>query len=170
MARPQANGPSAQRNPADKYKATLGLYDLVEPEKRSFTVDIDRMVAHPNYKDLTNDLALFRLAKPVEFNDLVQPACLVRATRNVLDYTRGKRCYNVGYGLTEGMNEAIRLQKLRIEPRKPSECNSDKLGSVQLKRGTVCIGPVNGKIGGSCKVSRRPPERLDNQVPGRRLT
>lgn len=137
----------------DNITATLGLYDLVSPDKSSFTKSIDRLIVHPDYKDLHNDLTLLRLAEPVEFNDQVQPACLIQPTRNILGYTKEKKCFTVGYGLTDGMMETVRLQKLEIRTNQASHCNSDKLGSVQLKPGTVCIGPQESQIGGSCKVS-----------------
>ena len=111
------------------------------------------MVLHPNYQNLENDLLMLRLEKPIKISDTIQPACLVQPTRNIQAFTRRRKCYNVGYGLTDGMADAIKLQKVAIVTKQPSDCNSDKLGSVQLKRGTVCIGPPDGKIGGSCKVS-----------------
>lgn len=96
---------------------------------------------------------LARLDKPIYFNDYIQPACFLPATRNVIRYARNKKCYSVGYGLTDGMEDALRLQKIQIAAKLPNECNSDKLGLVQLKRGSLCVGPPAGHIGGSCKVS-----------------
>lgn len=102
---------------------------------------------------MNNDLLLIRLAKPVKFNEKVQPACFVHRTRNIHMFTKRRKCYTVGYGLTDGMVDAIKLQKLEISTKDPSECNSDQLGSVRLRRGTVCVGPPDGKEGGSCKVN-----------------
>lgn len=133
------------------YTATLGQYDLVTPDETSFSVDIDKLIVHPQYKDLNNDLALFRLAKPVVFNDFVQPICLIDPIRNIHAYTKDKICYTIGYGLTRDMISAIKLQKLKIKTMKPSDCNEDQLGAVKLRRGTICIGPGD-KLGGSCKV------------------
>lgn len=137
----------------EKYTATLGLYDLVSRDQGAFDMKLDKVIVHPDYKELTNDVMLARLAKPVQFNDFIQPACFVHATRNILRYTKNKKCYTVGYGLAENMEDALRLQKLEISAKEPSACNNDQLNSVQLKRGTVCVGPPDGKIGGSCKVS-----------------
>ena len=138
---------------AERINATLGLYDLISPDNSSFSVAVDKLVVHPDYKEMSNDLALFRLARPVEFNEFIQPACLVGPTRNVLVTTEDKICYTVGFGLTAGMVNAVRLQKLRVVARQPAECNSDTLGSIRLRSGTVCIGPPMGQIGSSCKVS-----------------
>lgn len=108
---------------------------------------------HPSYKDLNNDLSLMRLSEPLTFSDNVRPACLVPATRNLISQVGQKPAFSVGYGLTEGMMNAVRLQKLRVSPRKLADCNSDSLGKVQIRRGTVCLGPLAEQIGSSCKVS-----------------
>lgn len=136
-----------------EYKVTVGLYDLINPDERSYEMDIDRLIRHPDYEDLTNDLLLIRLARTVTFDDRVQPACFVHRTRNIHLFTKRRKCYTVGYGLTEGMNDAIRLQKMEITTMDPSECNSDQLGIVRLRQGTVCVGPPDNREGGSCKVS-----------------
>lgn len=146
------------RSAVTNFKATLGLYDMVSPDKSAFETTFDRIIVHPDYHELNNDLALFRLAAPISFSEFVQPACLVRATRNVLQYTFAKRCYAVGYGLTAGMVAAVKLQKLRIKPRPPRECNSDTLGSVQLRRNTVCIGVPDGQTGATCKGDSGGPD------------
>lgn len=146
------------RSTVDKFTVTLGLYDLVSPEHEALALGIDKLIVHPDYNDLANDLTLMRLSKPVEFNEFIQPACLIHPTRNVLDYTRDKFSFTVGYGLTEGMVGAVKLQKLQIKTKMPSDCNSDKLGSVQLRRGTMCIGPPKGHKGGSCKGDSGGPD------------
>lgn len=125
----------------------------MEPDDKSFEAQIDKLILHPQYDDLNNDLALFRLKDPVVFDDFIQPACLISPIRNIEAYTRDKICYSVGYGLTNNMISAIKLQKLRIRTKSPSECNEDHLGAVKLRRSTICIGPGQ-EVGSSCKVRR----------------
>lgn len=114
--------------------------------------------------DLNNDLLLIKLAKPVKFNEKVQPACFVHRTRNIHMFTKRRKCYTVGYGLTDGMVDAIKLQKLEISTKNPSECNSDQLGSVKLRRGTICVGPPDGKEGGSCKVNSKLNKSISKSI------
>lgn len=128
---------------------------------------IDKIIVHPDYNDLTNDITLMKMSEPVKFNDFIQPACLIHATRNVLEFTKSKYSFTVGYGLIEGMASAARLQKLQIQSKQPSECNSDKLGSVQLRRGTMCIGPMKGKKGGSCKGDSGGPDLVYDPAENR---
>lgn len=144
------------------FKATFGLYDMVAPDRGSFSARLDQIIVHPDYHDLNNDVALFRLASPINFSEMVQPACLIRATRNALQYTSTKRCYAVGYGLTAGMVAAVKLQKLRIKPKPPSECNSDRLGAVRLRRNTICIGVPDGQTGATCKGDSGGPHLCYN--------
>lgn len=125
---------------------------MVAPDPSAFTVTIDKIIVHPDYHELTHDLALFRLSAPISFNEFIQPACLIGPTRNVLQHTRTRRCYAVGYGLTAGMIAAVKLQKLQIQPQLPSECNSDQLGVVQLRSNTICIGVPQNHTGATCKV------------------
>jgi secreted trypsin-like serine protease len=132
--------------------ATLGLYDLVVPDETAFDVKIDKVIAHPHYDDLDNDLGLFRLEREVEFSKYIQPVCLIGEPRiDLLTYSKERRCYVVGYGMTEGMKFATKLQKLSIQAREPSECNETSTNPLLLKKNTVCIGPNNERdVGSSC--------------------
>lgn len=147
--------------------ASVGLYNLVAPDERAFDVRFDRLLVHPDFNDLNNDLALLRTSKPVALGEFVQPVCLVNATRSVLAFARRRKCYSLGYGLTSDLDEAVRLQKLEISVRAPSECNSDQLNGVQLRPGTVCVGPARRHAGASCRVSVWPrwPVPLSRRGP-----
>lgn len=135
------------------YTATLGLYNLITPEADALSLPIDKVVLHPEYNDLNNDISLMRLAREVKFNNVIQPVCLIGQTRNVVARTERLQCFNVGYGLVEGMNRPVSLQKIQIRAMNPGECNSDKLNDIHLRTGSVCIGPPPGKLGSACRVS-----------------
>lgn len=119
---------------------------------------IDKVIRHPAYQELTNDLSLMRLARSIEFSEFIQPICLLEPTRDILAYTKSLTCMNIGYGLIENMMQAVRLQKIIIRPLAAEHCNSEKLDDVQLRTGTVCIGPPEGKIGGSCHGDSGGPD------------
>ncbi|CAF2143489.1 unnamed protein product [Rotaria magnacalcarata] len=60
---------------------TAGLHSLEQNENTETTRQVrqaQQVIVHPGYNSDTskNDLALVRLAEPVEFNENVQPACL----------------------------------------------------------------------------------------------
>lgn len=119
------------------------------PDRESFQLAIDKVVLHPNYKDLSDDLSLMRLARRIEFNDRVQPICLDPMKGSASQINK-MRCVNVGYGLLEEAMEAVKLQKIEVRVLEPKECMSDSAGLQQVKPRTLCIGPPEGKIGGSC--------------------
>lgn len=129
----------------------MGLYDLVTPDATATKVKFDKLVVHPKYNNLNNDVSLFRIKETLKFDDFVQPACLVNKTENVVEHTGKFNCMAVGYGLIDSMAYAIKLQKLEIKPRKPEECNNDQMNNVKLRQNTICIGPMDDKIGGSCQ-------------------
>lgn len=140
-------------------QATVGLYDMITPENTSVTVHFDKVIVHPNYNnELDNDLSLLRMKEPLKFNDFIQPLCLINATRNILAFTKNRKCYAVGYGLTDNMMASVKLQKLEISAKPPNDCNSDKLDHIQLRAGTICVGPAK-KTGGSCKGDSGGPNQ-----------
>lgn len=137
------------------YKGVLGKYDMLVKEKTETEVKFDKMIRHPNYTDdFQNDLTLFRLDKPVELNDYIQPVCLIDQQHNdSVAFTKNRKCYNVGYGLTESHMEALKLQKLQVEAKKPEECNNATMDALKLVKDSLCIGPRADQVGASCKVS-----------------
>lgn len=119
------------------------------PDRESYQLAIDKVVLHPNYKDLYDDLSLMRLARRVEFNEHVQPVCL-DPRRSSASHIRRMRCVNVGYGLLEEMMQAVKLQKIEVTVLEPRDCMSESAELKQVRPRTLCIGPPEGKIGGSC--------------------
>lgn len=132
------------------YAATLGLYDLVVPDSGSFEMPIDRVIVHPNYTDLANDLSLMRLVRSVEFDDVIQPICLEDPVEDMINRTRSLDCFNVGYGLIEDMMSAVKLQKISVRVVPISECKTDLKEYWESEPNSLCIGPLEGRIGGSC--------------------
>ena len=39
-------------------------------------IQVKRIVVHPQYYDITNDIALLELSRPAMYNKFVQPVCL----------------------------------------------------------------------------------------------
>jgi secreted trypsin-like serine protease len=111
-------------------------------------VRVEKVVVHPNYGNLNNDLALFKLREDVKFNRYTQPICLIgESVKNLVSYSRNRKCYVIGYGFLEHTKYTTKLQKLRIKPRIPSDCNH-----IGLTRGAVCIGPDNEEhVGSTCQ-------------------
>lgn len=136
--------------PDMNYTALFGLYNLVFKDKGSFKVGIDKIIKHPQYQDLFNDIALMHLNRPVEFNENVQPICLIDHTRDIFRRTKDLICYVVGYGKMADMLEAKKQQKLAIRVLPQSECNALIMSDLEFRPNTICIGPPSNKKGGTC--------------------
>lgn len=135
------------------YKGEFGRYDLMVTEKTVQKVTFDKMIVHPEYKDLQNDITLLRLSKPVSFNQNVQPVCVIEERhKDTVLFSKERKCYNIGYGLTVDMVAAVKLQKIEIEVRPAIECNKDKF-TVKLRDRELCMGPRKDHVGASCQVS-----------------
>ena len=140
-------------NDSGDVAATLGLYDLVLPDKTSIKIECDKLIAHPKAGMFNNDVALLRLKKPVKPNKFVQPICLApidnSKSMNAYALTRGKSCYTIGYGLNQEWGFPSKLQKLEIKAAKCDKLKAET-GSDLAKE--VCILPRRSDLGGTCRV------------------
>ncbi|XP_022088735.1 uncharacterized protein LOC110978224 [Acanthaster planci] len=80
----------------------IGDIHLMEESRYHQTVPVERIYTHPGYnpKILTNDIALLKLARPVEMNNYVRPVCLDLPTED--DVTeKYTKCFAAGWGFTQ---------------------------------------------------------------------
>ncbi|XP_054858005.1 chymotrypsin-C-like [Eublepharis macularius] len=79
------------------YRVVLGKQNLEEEEAGSVAVAVEKLIVHEKWNSflIVNDIALLKLAEPVEFSDTIQPSCLPAAdTLLAQDYP----CYVTGWG------------------------------------------------------------------------
>ena len=62
-----------------------GDNDLVRIYEQKKIVEVEAYHVHPDFinYDLSNDIALIKLKKPLNFSDAVQPACLPDQPRDI---------------------------------------------------------------------------------------
>ncbi|XP_072175569.1 uncharacterized protein [Diadema setosum] len=86
-------------------RLVLGDNQLNGQAATRLSVDIESVYVHPGSNSFTLDfdVALLRLAEPVEFNDFVRPVCLETTQEELNVYDE---CVAVGWGRT-GTNDAI---------------------------------------------------------------
>jgi len=107
------------RRQAREFKVKLGDHDRRRPEGEQF-IQVTKIITHPGYGRLNNDIALLQLEKPAIFGKHVQPVCLP----NQGDAPRvGSKCYITGWGKIRhpGYSTNI-LQQLALTIQEKSKC------------------------------------------------
>uniref|UniRef100_A0A8C0ZPR0 Peptidase S1 domain-containing protein n=1 Tax=Castor canadensis TaxID=51338 RepID=A0A8C0ZPR0_CASCN len=137
------------------YRVALGKNDLtVEDEQGSLYVDVDTIYVHEKWNSLLlhNDIALIKLAEPVELSDTIQVACLPEEESLLpQDYP----CYVTGWGRlwTDGPI-ADELQQGLQPVVDHDTCSRWDWWSFKVKKTMVCAGgdgvisACNGDSGG----------------------
>lgn len=72
-----------------------GDYNLYAMDITEKKFNVSQIILHPKYYpvSLNNDIALIKLAKPVSFNNYIQPICLPSVNEKI---QYGKVCYVAG--------------------------------------------------------------------------
>ena len=77
-------------------------------------MDVVKLVRHENFKYDThdNDIALLKLARPVEYDMLIRPACMPKRFSDEIPDTE---CFVTGWGrLSAGGETATKLQVAKV--------------------------------------------------------
>jgi len=144
---------------ASSYKVRVGDTDLTKQEGSEVEHQVKKLIVAPtwNPNKLRDDLALFLLEKPVQFNKWVQPACLPKHNATI----GSRKCYISGWGkIQHPGNGHPQLQQAIMPPvdSKVCEIKNQKVGGflagVNITAGMVCAGegginPISGCHGDS---------------------
>ncbi|KAH8301549.1 hypothetical protein KR059_005625, partial [Drosophila kikkawai] len=80
----------------------LGQFDLSHSTPNGIQIPADKQIRHPNYlktkQDVKNDIALFRLARTVQYTDFIRPICI---PTNFSPLAQTSRLTATGWGVTE---------------------------------------------------------------------
>ena len=78
---------------------SVGAHDVRQHEADAVDYQVKRIIVHPgwNTRNLNNDVAMFELEKPIQFNKYVSPVCLPNDDPPV-----GTECYITGTPLLFG--------------------------------------------------------------------
>ncbi|XP_078002798.1 chymotrypsin-C [Phascolarctos cinereus] len=135
------------------YRVLLGKNNLeVEEEDGSVAVAVDTIFVHEKWNSLLNDIALIKLAEPVELSDTIQVACLPPEDSLLpQDYP----CYVTGWGLlwTDGPLSDV-LQQALLPIVDHDTCSRFDWWSIMVSEKMVCAGgdgvlsACNGDSGG----------------------
>ncbi|XP_074162302.1 chymotrypsin-C-like isoform X2 [Sminthopsis crassicaudata] len=136
------------------YQVLLGKNNLVEEEAGSVAVAVDTIFVHEKWSSLLvrNDIALIKLAEPVELSDTIQVACLPpKDSLLSQDYP----CYVTGWGrLWTNGPIADNLQQGLLPAVDHATCTQKDWWGSMVTQNMVCAGGdgvisgCNGDSGG----------------------
>ena len=75
----------------DSYCSRVGEQDKRKPEGSEDDIPVKKIIVHPNYFRMDNDIALMQLSRAVKFNSYVKPVCLPEK-----DIPAGSYCFITG--------------------------------------------------------------------------
>ncbi|XP_063001508.1 chymotrypsin-C-like [Elgaria multicarinata webbii] len=136
------------------YRVFLGKQNLKEEEAGSVAVDVEKMIVHEKWNALliSNDIALIKLAEPVEFTDTIQPSCLPPPEKVL---AQNYPCYVTGWGrLWTGGPIADNLQQALLPVVDHQTCTQRDWWGSMVKTTMLCAGGdgvvsgCNGDSGG----------------------
>jgi len=121
---------------ASNIQIVLGGHDLNHPSGSEQTRNVKRLIMHPSYGRLNNDIALIELDRPVMFTDRIQPVCLPEPTEQP---AVGSKCYLTGWGKIQhpGSSHPI-LQQVGLTIQENSQCNRLNSKYVPISQQMVC--------------------------------
>jgi len=127
-----------------KYYVAVGQHsksDSSDPMKK--IIEVEEAITHPNWNPrniVKYDIAVLKLAKPISFNNGVQPICLPKAGA---EYSDSAQFLVSGWGTTsEGGRASDKLMQLVVPHIKTSTCQRYLGGSVH--KDVICAGYLNG--------------------------
>ncbi|KAG3282212.1 chymotrypsin C [Ictidomys tridecemlineatus] len=140
------------------YRVALGKNDLTVDEEGSLFVGVDTIYVHENWNSflVRNDIALIKLAEPVELSDTIQVACLPEKD-SVLP--QDFPCLVTGWGrLWTNGPIADELQQGLQPVVGYATCSKWDWWSYMVTKSMVCAG--GDGIISSCNVSVQTPHRF----------
>lgn len=118
--------------------ANLGYHNIYGQNSNGITLKVTSRFDHPNYEktDFTNDIALMKLERPIEFTDSISRICLPNGRRLQL----GNRLLVTGWGNTDesGISTSI-LQQVSVTLNQKSLCTA-QFGLNPLISSQICAG------------------------------
>jgi len=134
-------------NPS-QFKVRVGAHDVSKHEADAVDYQVKRIIVHPgwNTRNLNNDVAMFELEKPIQFNKYVSPICLPNDDPPV-----GTECYITGWGKIKhpgGMHSVLQQAILPVVDNKV--CHAKNFANIRIP---VTSQMVCGGDGGESRKS-----------------
>ncbi|KAM9299529.1 chymotrypsin-like elastase family member 2A [Gastrophryne carolinensis] len=138
------------------YRVQIGRHNLRQSEPDAKTISVTTLVNHPKWNSNLlangNDISLIKLAQPIEYDDIIQPACLPPAGY-ILQHNVG--CYVTGWGNVQtGGPAPDALQQGLLLVVDYANCSQSDWWGGTVKTNMICAGgdgivsSCNGDSGG----------------------
>lgn len=149
------NNPIIKKFGGGEWKVVLADHDRRRTgHENEITLTVSDIIAHPEFEEYHNDIALLRLPRPVRS---LSPACLP-VTEEFLDSSAdatggltGVRCIATGWGQTVfGGSLESELREVELRVRENSYCEraySAQYG-IDIQGYHLCAGPINDRGNG----------------------
>lgn len=137
-----------RENQPYSFKVRVGEHDRNFDEDSEVDMQVEKVFMHEQYnrRNLNNDIALFKLKKPILFGKYVQPVCLPEA-----DVKPGHECYITGWGKIKhpGSMHSY-LQQAKMPAVSNAVCDAKNYRSIGIH---VTDNMICGGDGGKTRIS-----------------
>jgi len=148
-----------------RFTVRVGEHDFNRVEGSEVDHQVERVFRHPNYNPRTfeNDIAIFKLARPVKYNRFVKPACLPSGVVSV-----GSSCYITGWGKIHHPGQMYHLLQqavLKVPSNQVCDAKNWRGIGIHVRPSMICggdggrtrVGGCHGDSGGPfvCNIGGR---------------
>jgi len=114
-----------------RFSVRVGEHDTRRREGSEAEYRVKRVYQHPSYQrptSLNNDIAVFELEKPIQFNKYVQPVCLPDK-----DVAVGSDCYITGWGKVRHPGSMTNLlQQAKMPVVSKAVCHKKNYAAIRI--------------------------------------
>ncbi|XP_048193219.1 LOW QUALITY PROTEIN: transmembrane protease serine 2-like [Perognathus longimembris pacificus] len=125
---------------------------------------VEQVISHPGYdsKSKNNDIALFKLQRPLALGDRVKPVCLPNPG---LMLDPKQQCWISGWGATYEKGKTSDVLNAAMVPLiEPSDCNSKLVYNNLITPAMICAGYLRGSVDSCQGDSGGPLVTLKNGI------
>ena len=134
------------------FRVTLGNLSALNEDNQGQIAKVSAVIPHPGYDPIsaTNDIALVRLAEPVDFSKTkLVTATLLSLAEEATLAAPAVKAVAVGWGdiFTDTSKKPELLQKATLPLLSNADCNQPALYHGEVQENMLCAGPLEGGQG-----------------------
>ncbi|XP_055514035.1 transmembrane protease serine 9-like [Leucoraja erinacea] len=127
------------------WRAVIGLREIDKPDRWTVTRKIEKIIAHENFLNGRNDVAVLKVDDPIVYGDYIRPACL--PTPGKFRNEKWAHCHVTGWGLMEENGRLSRvLQEAAVQLIPLETCQQSDWYDHNVDDKMICAGFAGGGI------------------------